>query len=181
MGSNRREALKTILIYAGGVLLLPSCLKNEGIDSITLKNMNLSEDEQNILAHLASILIPASDTPGAIEVNAHLFAITIIDQCFEKEDQIKFSKGLEQFDKLAQTRYSTCFTQCSPVQKVELVRTLEKKQNNSTEVMYFYSTFKKLCIRGYLNSKYYLTKVNPYQLIPMEFNGSKPVLSIRIK
>jgi hypothetical protein len=175
MHTNRREALKHILIFAGGVLLLPSCLKEEGKEFISLKNINIDGNEEALLTELASTLIPVTDTPGAKEVGAHLFALKIIDDCYEIKEQQKFTKGIQQCDKHFIKRYGNTFVESSSSQKEEFLTLLEKQNNFSEEINFFYSTYKKLCIRGYLNSKYYMTKVNPYQLVPVHFYGCVPV------
>jgi hypothetical protein len=175
MHLDRREALKRILIVGGGVLLLPSCLSEESKTPLSFKNIPISDKEENILADLASAIIPTTQVPGAAEVNAHLFALKMIDDCYKKEDQKRFSRGLQQFEKLVNKQSGNSFTEISPLEKEELLKALEKGHNIPKEVLFFYSTFKELCLQGYLTSKYYLTKVQVYQLVPVHFNGCVPV------
>jgi hypothetical protein len=174
MPLDRREAIKRILIVAGGVWLLPSCLSDESKTPLSLKNIQITGHEESMLAALASVIIPSTNTPGAAEVNAHRFALKMIDNCYEKEDQHKFSIGLQQFDKLINQQNGYSFTESSIAEKEKFLNSLEKGQDIPKEVLFFYSNFKELCIRGYLTSKYYLTKVQTYQLVPVHFNGCVP-------
>ena len=175
MPLDRREAIKRILIVAGGVWLLPSCLTDENKVPLSLKNIHVTGHEESMLAVLASVLIPTTNTPGAAEVNAHLFALKIIDNCYEREDQNKFSSGLQQFDKLIIKQNGHSLTESSITEKKKFLNFMEKGKDVPKEVLFFYSNFKELCIRGYLTSKYYLTKVQVYQLVPVNFYGCIPV------
>jgi hypothetical protein len=181
MPLDRREAIKKILIVAGGVWLLPSCLSEESKAPLSLKNICITDHEESMLAALASVIIPTTNTPGASEVNAHVFALKMIDNCYEKEDRNKFSIGLQQFDKLVNKQNGYSFTESPITEKERFLTSLEKGQDIPKEVLFFYSNFKELCIRGYLTSKYYLTKVQIYQLVPVHFNGCFPVKNKDLK
>lgn len=48
---------------------------------------NISGTQKKLLGELSETLIPASDTPGAKDVSAHLFALMMIGDCYKKEDK----------------------------------------------------------------------------------------------
>jgi hypothetical protein len=46
---NRRTVLKNLAILAGGTVLLPSCIKKPDDDTITLKKIKLSDNQQRLV------------------------------------------------------------------------------------------------------------------------------------
>jgi len=74
---------------------LPSCLKESGKSSIQLKNLDVDYTLENVLADITEIIIPKTDTPGAIDLKLHLFVLKMVDDCYDKKDQKIFMNGLK--------------------------------------------------------------------------------------
>ena len=172
---SRRTALKQVLFVSAGLALLPSCFRKTPPASIKLKNIVLDADDENVLAALADTLIPKTNTPGAKDVSAHHFTMTMVDDCFKKEDQQRWLEGMKAFDKLCRDKYSHAFEKCTPEERASLLTTLEAGKADTDAAAYFYQTSKRLIIQGYTSSEYYLTKVQVYELVPARFHGSIPV------
>lgn len=172
---NRRTALKQVLVVSAGLALLPSCFRKTAPASITLKNIAVDGEGENMLAMLADTLIPTTSTPGATDAKAHLFALTMVDDCFKKEDQQKWTAGMKAFSELSEKKNGTSFEKSTPEARAALLSELEKAKAEDGEAAYFYHTTKRLIIQGYTSSEYYLTKVQVYELIPARFYGSVPV------
>ena len=174
----RREAIRNLLLVVGGVVVLPSCLHQRSGASIALRHLQIGAAEEKLLAELVGTLIPTTDTPGAKDTYTHLFVLRMVDDCFDKEVQGKFIKGLKGVDGLARERFRSSFAESTPDQRESVLAALEKKaaanaeEDDSTT---FYTTVKKLAIQGYLNSKYVLTEVHKYELVPGRYNGAFPV------
>ena len=175
MNVDRRTALKNFLIISAGIVLIPSCLQNKGKSSILLKNFVINNNDEDLLEEVCETFIPTTDTPGAKDIGAHLFVLKMIDDCIDKEEQIKIIKGLKAFDKLAKKTYGKSFFDCDAVQRKEFFSRIEKKEDVSQEVLAFYKTTKKFTVRAYTTSEYYLTKVAVYELIPGRFHGCVPI------
>jgi len=87
---NRRIAIQQLLLIWAGVALLPSCLQNEQKVSIPLKMIRIDPDDESMLAELAETILPKTDTPGAKDLSAHLFALKMVDDCYSKVNQEKY-------------------------------------------------------------------------------------------
>jgi hypothetical protein len=172
---NRRTALKQVLVVSAGLALLPSCLRKTTPASISLKNIAVDGEGENLLAMLAETLIPTTSTPGAKDVKAHLFALTMVDDCFKKEDQQKWTAGLKAFSELRGEKNGKSFEKSTPEERSSLLQQLEKSNADEGGAAYFYHATKRLIIQGYTTSEYYLTKVQVYELIPARFYGNVPV------
>lgn len=168
---NRRSALRNFMILSAGVALLPSCKDEKVKGIVSLKNMQLSGDQENMLANLSSTILPVKTEAPADA--AHYFVLAMVDDCYPRQDQQKFMQGLEAFDKLAQQQFNKPFVECSGEQKNKLLTEMEKGGDES--VHYFYNTTRSLTLQYYTTSKYYLVNVRKFEMAPGRFRGCFPV------
>jgi len=175
MQVTRRSVLKNLLIIAGGVTLIPSCMQEKGKASILLHNVKMDADQEAMLAELGETIIPATDTPGAKDLYAHLFVMTMVDDCTTKEDQEKYMAGLKAFENLTKKRYNKSFAALGQAERNSLLTDLEAKKDIPENVQAFYDRTKRLTVQAYVTSKHFLTNVQPYQLAPGHFAGCAPV------
>jgi len=173
----RRLVIKQVLIMAGGLALLPSCLRQEGKSTIQLKNISISLKQENILAEIVETLIPKTDTPGAKELKIHLFVLKMLDDCYEEKEQEQFVKGLDQFNEQAHSRFSKSFEQLTVSQQRELLSAQNLIADSSADLAVFYKIMKERAIDGYLNSQYVMTNLIIWELVPGRYNGYFPVKS----
>ena len=171
----RRTLLKRLVYITGGVVLLPSCLQNRSKSSMLLKGLAIDSTQEALLSELSETIIPATDTPGAKDVSAHLFTLMMIDDCYKKEDQKKFMAGLNAFEEKTTKDFNNSYVDLSLAEREKLLNELEAKKTGDEELAYFYSTVKKLTIQAYTTSKFFLTKVQVYELVPGRWHGSVPV------
>ncbi len=174
---NRRVLLKQMAVAAAGALLLPSCVADPKKATVALNNLNITGEEEELLANLASTLIPKTDTPGAREVDAHLFTLIMVDDCMAKPEQETYLTGLRDFDKATKTLSGKSFSRATPSERTDILKTLEEqKESLPDEIRTFYFTTRQFIIQGYTSSQHFLTDVKPYQLIPgPNFKGCAPV------
>jgi len=172
---NRRSVIKNFLFVSAGMSLIPACMHDKGKASFLLKNINVNGDQEKMLADLTETIIPKTNTPGANDLSSHLFVMMMVDDCFKKEDQQKFVKGMAAFEDLTKKRCNNTFTDCTPAQKKELLTDIEKKNNIPDDVTAFYNITKRLTIQSFTSSQYYLTKVQVYELVPGRWHGCVPV------
>jgi hypothetical protein len=172
---NRRSVIKQFAFISAGVLLVPSCLQDKSKSGILLQNIKVDADQEKILAELAETIIPATDTPGAKDVSAHLFALMMVDDCYNKTDQEKFIKGLEQFASFAKTSEGKSFVDCSVSQREAILARVSARKSDVDALSFFYSKIKQLTIQAYTSSQYFLTKVQVYEIIPGRYHGCVPV------
>lgn len=187
MTISRRSALKQLFIVAGGVIFVPACFHHKDKSSLTLRHFSLEADQQETLEALADTLLPANASPsdatmGAKAVGAHLFVLKMMDDCYPEGQQQQFMKGLVAFDQQAHRQYGKSFGGCDPKQREEMVGALEgdaagqKDFSKQSDLLFFYRENKKLLIRGYLGSQYFLTKIEVYELVPGRWHGCSPLI-----
>jgi hypothetical protein len=174
----RRAAIRDIILFAGSVIILPSCLNDSGKTSVALKNIDVTADQEKLLAEIASAIIPRTDIPGAKETGSHLFVLKMLDDCYEKDVQQKFIHGLGLLEERTKKRFNTSFISCTAVQQKQLLTEVEKKEGYPQDVYDFYSIMKERTIQGFMTSEYVVMQVQKYEMIPsVKYNGYFPVKS----
>ncbi|MBX3257102.1 MAG: gluconate 2-dehydrogenase subunit 3 family protein [Chitinophagaceae bacterium] len=172
----RRDVIQRLVIVAGGFVLVPSCLQQPGKASIALKLVEVTDIQEHLLAAVASAIIPATDTPGAGDLGCHLFVLKMLDDCYEKEAQQKFMRGLNDLESYAKQKFSYSFAKCTGQQQQDILKDIEEKKINNADITGFFDIMKEKTLEGYLTSKYVLTNINKYEFIPSEkYNGYAPV------
>lgn len=175
----RRSAIRHLVYITGGIILLPSCKNTPGSASIRLKNVEINADQEMLLSEIASTIIPNTDTLGAKEIGVHLFVLKMLDDCYEKEVQQKFVYGVKQLEAYTKKRFNHSFVNCTADQKQKILLSIENKEASLEEVSDFYEIMKGRTIQGYLNSKYVMTNVVKYEMIPThKYDGYYPIKSI---
>jgi len=172
MPLNRRSVIKQFLVVSAGITFLKAC-KGENKPSIALKNVDINGDDENLLADVSETFIPKTDTPGAKDLSAHLFALKMLDDCYKKEDQQKFISGLKDFEKFVKEKKGKSFSDCSIPERESTLNELDKRESDDA-LSYFYSTQKNLTVQAYTTSKLYLTQVRDYKLVPGKYKGCVP-------
>ena len=177
MNITRREALRNCLIISIGAALIPSCVQDKNKPLLALKHIELDGNQQKLIADLSETIIPATDTPGAKDTYTHFFVLKMLDDCSTKEQQDDFKKGMKEFESLAKKKLDKPFAESNQQQRQELLSSIMDNKNKDVpeDAVNFVKTMKKLTLQGYTTSKYYLTNVKIYKLVPGKFSGCIPV------
>ena len=173
--SSRRTAIKQLIFISAGAVLVPRCMEDKSKASVILKNFSINADQETMLAEIAETIIPKTDTPGAKDISAHLFALKMVDDCYKKEDREKFAKGIMAFEEFAKQQAGKAFNDTDVAGKEKVIAALNADKKSDTDLGFFYRSMKRLTIQAYSTSQFYLTKVNVYQLVPGRFKGCVPV------
>jgi hypothetical protein len=175
----RREALRRIIWAAGGAALFSSCLAKSTPPSRLFRNLAISSGHEELISQLADVIIPGTPKfPGARDIQVPLFMAKIIEDCFSKDEQQKFQSGLGQFAEYLTSKNISAIQDLSTSQRERLLSDLESgKGKIAGPVVDFYATVKRLTLRGYTTSEYYMTQVQGYKIIPGKFKGCVPVVT----
>jgi hypothetical protein len=173
MAVDRRSAIKQLLFVSAGLAILPSCLQKTTRSSMAIKNFSIDADQEKILAELTDTIIPPTSTPGAKSLGAPLFTVVMLDDCYTKDEQKRWVKGLKAFEDACKDMNGKGFVQCNTAQRDALVKSLEESKEDNA-LNYFYRTTKRETIHAYTTSKYFLTNVDIYELVPGRYKGAVP-------
>lgn len=167
----RRSVIKNLLIIAGGIAILPSCSEKSGGASIQLNHLDISADDEKLLAEIAETMLPRTDTSGAKDLNLHLFVLKMVDDCHSSADQQQFVSGLGKINSLCKERFKQSFVEATAEQKLQLLEEIHATDDIDKDLRTLYDITKRRTIQGFLNSKYVMTDLKQYELIPGRYNG----------
>jgi hypothetical protein len=172
---NRRIAIQQLLFIWAGVALLPSCLQKDRKVSIPLKTIRIDPDDETMLAELAETILPKTDTPGAKDLSAHLFALKMVDDCYTKVNQEKYIQGMKDFESYVTKKTGKTFAENDPAGKQAIVAELDQQKPAEIGMAFFYQSTKKLTVQAYTTCEYFMTKIRGYNIIPGKFQGCIPL------
>lgn len=163
---NRRTALKKSLILLGGTIAFSNCIDTK---KTLYNNFSLYNKDIELLAEFSETLLPATDTPGAKQLKLHLFILTMVDDCHSPDEQREFCDGLRSFEEWAEQELGKSFVNADKEKKADLLDKINQADTNN--IKRFYAIAKKRLIQGYLNSKYVMTSLIKYELVPPPYAG----------
>ncbi len=169
----RRSAVTNIALTIGSAIVLPSWANAWSKDSFKNNVYKISALQEKNLAEIVETIIPKTNTPGAKELNIQQFVPTMVADCYDKQAQETFVKGLNLVDVASNNSFSKTFLECDAKQRLEVLNKMAKSENK--EEKSFIQLVKGLTIRGYLSSEYVMTNLRIYEYAPARYHGCVPV------
>jgi hypothetical protein len=156
-----------------GLVMLPACdMGSKKVKAQTLQPY-LSPEQESLLAEVVGTIIPGTDTPGAKDLNVHIFVQKMVTDCYEKDVQQNLAKGLDTVEEMARKNHSNAFAACTEPQRIAILTSME--QSDIEEQKAFFDLVKELTIFGYTTSEYVMTNLTEYTMIPGHYYGCVPV------
>jgi hypothetical protein len=188
MTMNRREALKRVAWLMGGTLSASAILAIEKGYSATgsagSKPSVLSPPQVQIVSAVAEIMIPRTDTPGALDVGVPGFIDLMLKDVYTEEDRRRYLAGLAAFETAAQAEQGKRFIALESRQQVALVRKFhdaavvqERGLARPRRVLQrpFILMTKELTLLGFFTSQVGATQVLQYVAVPGSYHACVPV------
>jgi gluconate 2-dehydrogenase gamma chain len=188
---DRREALKRTAWIMGGVVSAPTimavlkgCAAKPTID---WKPVFFTEPQGSLVATVAEIIIPKTDTPGAKDTGVPAFIDLMLKDAYDQETQEHYSKGLKEFDEAAEKEYGDPFIELTPEQQTAFVKkvhdaAVEEERNRKkpepgkpVPKRSFILFTKELTLLGFFTSQPGATQVLQYEAVPGAYKGCIPL------
>ncbi|MDG1708413.1 MAG: gluconate 2-dehydrogenase subunit 3 family protein [Emcibacteraceae bacterium] len=164
---NRRKLLKNIAMMTGGVLsssvisgVMSGALAQETID---VDNPVFSDAELKLVGQLADMIIPDTDTPGAIGAKVHHYIHAIVGDWYYDEERANFMKGLAAVD--------SGFMNTSVSERTAIMTMMD---NEVADGKTFFEEFKELTLVGYFTSQIGAEEELRYEQYPGPYQGCVP-------
>jgi hypothetical protein len=170
---NRRTLVKHLVWMGAGVVLVPSCVYRQDKLSIRLNTIQINPEQEKLLSVLANLIIPPTDTPGAADLGAHLFALKMVDDCAMPEQQQPFIAGLQAFQQQAAEQLPGGLAGVAAGEQKKFLDAAFASEKDAN-LQLFLKEFRRLVTRGYRQSEYVMTKLLPYQLVPGPYKACIP-------
>lgn len=174
---NRRDLLKMITAatgaaFVGGNVLLAGCTRRESSEEY-----RFSPTDVVLLDEIAETIIPRTDTPGAKDAQVGQFMTVMVNDCYTKEEQAVFHRGITQLQAACLESYDSAFMNLSPEDRHGLVSQLDRESrlhNAGQDNPHYFTMIKQLTLFGFFTSKVGATEALRYNAIPGHFDGCIP-------
>ncbi len=156
----RRQALKLISGLLGTTLSAPvvswAMANSASLGSSAAGAKTLTNSQLGLIADIADLIIPDTDTPGAKAAEVPEFIHMMLTEWFGEPARQQFLGGLNDLDVQSEHNYGCHFLVCSPEQKRALLLELDKEAiaaRNSRSEVPFFGVIKELTLVGYYTSE----------------------------
>jgi gluconate 2-dehydrogenase gamma chain len=151
-----------------------------------------TRDQASLVAVLTEIIIPRTDTPGAIDAGVPMFIDRMLKEVYPKESQETFLKNLAAFDEGARKAYGNSFLDCSDDEKIAYFKkehddALKNSAGAGSSGWWnagvkvnkpFVVELKELTLLGFFTSKPGATQVLQHNQVPGPFKGCVPLKEV---
>lgn len=128
------------------------------------------------LEQVADVIIPATDTPGAIAVGVPAFLRQLLTEWASDRTRADVIGVLESIDSQAWAKFGAAFVQLPANQRIEVVRTVDEESIARRDSAY--SRFKYLVLVGYYQSEIGATHELRYELVPGAWRSCLPLTEV---
>jgi hypothetical protein len=145
----------------------------------------LSASQQAIVSAVADVMIPRTNTPGALDVGAPAFIDVMLRDVYPPADRDRYLSGLEELDRAATTQHGHHFVTLEPTQRAALVRKFhdaalaDERRLHSAHTAHpqrpFILMTKELTLLSFFTSQVGATQVLQYVAIPGSWHGCLPL------
>ena len=173
MKISRREALKnTALILGINVPLtkLQGAMSVLGIDEVSYEASFFDHKNYLLLKDITDLIIPATDTAGAVDIGVHRFIDTMLSEWASKKTKNKYHNGLNLINEFVINRYRKSFINCSIDDQKKILIDLDNGLEKN-ELSIFFADLKWFVISGYYTSEYGGSVELRYDPMPGTYRG----------
>lgn len=193
---NRREFLQcaAILISGSSAAQLGFSLTGEqqaylatAPDYNTLAVDYFTPQQRQIIAAMTEVIIPRTDTPGAIDAGVPRYIELMVANWMEDGERDIFAAGLRDIETRIPQQYGKPFHALSTSDQLSIMEDLEDAASDSSWYEFanvqrdfvsdapFICQLKELTVWGFFTSEKGATQVLRYNPMPMKFDGDLPL------
>lgn len=129
---NRREAIQKAALVLGGAFSLPTLMAMDHWQDGRLlpgDGFTVTEQQKQIIAEVAEIIIPKTSTPGAKDTGVPAFIVMMLQDCYKAPEHASFLEGVKALEQKG-------FLALDPAKRVEVITQVER---DSVEEMKAYN------------------------------------------
>ena len=190
---NRRSALKKASVLAGSAVAIPSFFsllqscKSE--TRLGWQPLFFTEIEAKTIAAILDMILPRTDTPGALDVKSDIFIDKVIAKTYDEEAQAKMRSEIAAFNSECEKNYGNTFIELNASDREKVLQAAEKNSGKFSpgvwgtavgkqETIGFYRSIKSMAIWAYFSSEEIGKNVLAYDPVPGAFEPCIPVSEV---
>ena len=174
----RRKAIRNAVLLLGGSISATQI--SPLIGNVAAMGSNyipkfLNEHHFYMTKRLVDLIIPESDTPGALAANVHQFIDVMLDGWAATDTRLRFLDTFNNIDSRSLALTGKKFSDTTRTKQIKLLEVLDKESfsDNGTDI--FFREFKALVVFGYYSSEEGASVELRYDRIPGAYKGCIPL------
>ncbi len=182
---DRREALKLVGLMLGGAVsssvaarVLAGCNAAPG----RYAPQTLTPAQDDLVATVAELIIPETDTPGARAARVNEFVDRMLTAGYADDERDRFLAGLADLDARAQAAGGKAFVASTTDEQTALLTALEAEAKATRQagaaVRSFFAVMKELTLVGFYTSEIGATQELQTVTVPGRYDGDAPLAEI---
>ncbi|MEM9847188.1 MAG: gluconate 2-dehydrogenase subunit 3 family protein [Bacteroidota bacterium] len=183
---NRRDAIKRSFLVLGSTAVSTSVLSGllagcKSDATVTFATQFFDETEAKSLSRILDILIPTTDTPGALDAGVLEFLDRFAADYLPEADQQKLRDGMAAINTDSEARFGKAFAAASAKQQVELIEAYDQAafgntgQKDTFAAKDFYQQIKENACWAYCTSERGANEHLQFVLIPGGYTNCIPL------
>lgn len=180
MTFNRRDVLVGAIAFVGGAAGLAGCSRDE-IDEIGLHSggQPFFDDEQlQLLGRVVDVIIPATDTPGALAVGVDRFIDQLMLNWASSDTRAWYVSILGEIDERANAACGQALAECSDEDQFRIVRDCDLDAYGDSPAFPGFRDLKALVLAGYYTSEVGSSVELKFELVPGHYRECVPMEEI---
>ncbi|MEH6558100.1 MAG: gluconate 2-dehydrogenase subunit 3 family protein [Oceanicoccus sp.] len=183
---NRRETLKMAAVVLGGVLSesLSAAVMAGVSPSGKVSRQLFDASGRKTLEILAELIIPETDTPGAMAAGVPDFIEVMVSDWYTDTERNVFLEGLHELSEYCEKTYGKKINDCSNDEQVSALQWSEQESKKYPvkrssplsrtidEDSPFFTKIKELTVLGYYTSEVGAKQELRYNPMPMKYDGN---------
>jgi gluconate 2-dehydrogenase gamma chain len=171
---NRRSLVLGAVFLVGGAVALTRFARAP--DGRAAKGPAITADQLTLLEQVCDVIIPQTDTPGALAAGVPGFLRDMLAQWASERSRAEFIAVLEAIEKLAWTKFGASFLELPATRRLEVVKTFDEQALAQQDAAY--GKFKYLVLVGYYQSEIGATLELRYELVPGAWRSCLPLSEV---
>jgi hypothetical protein len=172
---NRRALLLGAVVLLGGAAALTRFTRQHAGDA-TASGPDMSAEQFALLEQITEVMIPATDTPGAIAAGVPAFIRQMLMEWASAASRDALAGVLEGIDKHAWQKFGAAFVELPPERRHAVLRGFDEERVGRQDPAY--GKFKYLVLVGYYHSEVGATQELRYELVPGAWRACVPFSEI---
>ncbi len=162
------------VLLVGGAAALTRFVRKPG--GLARSGGALNAEQFALLEQVCEVMIPTTDTPGAIFAGVPAFIRQMMEEWGSEHSRAEVASVLEAIEKLAWSKAGAAFLELTPERRLEVVSALDEQRMAVQDAAY--RKFKYLVLVGYYQSEVGATHELRFELVPGAWRSCVPLSEI---
>ncbi len=182
----RRAVLKRVAWMLGGAVSAPAvlailqgCSAKEPVPGEAVQFKFLKGKQADIVTAIADVLIPKTDTSGALDAGVPAFIDSIMADVYPKDAQGRFGAGINEFEAAAGVGGKAFLDQDVTQRAATVQKAINAALEGEHKEKPFILVARELTLLGFFTSRVGITENMEYVPVPTAYHGCVPLSEMK--